>query len=226
MKRALSLSASEGQAYFASRNGLVSSSAMRLSHWSSGKSTTGSTCWMPAFATTTSRPPKRSTPASTASRFPSRVVRSAANGSPGPPSSGFRSTASTSKPSDASFSAAASPIPLAAPVTMALGMFGSYPRRRGPRLLALVSEPGRKLWEPPKELREGSAMCAFMRERGFESYDELWQWSVDELEEFWGALWERFEVQASKPYDEVLAKREMPGAKWFPGAELNYAEHV
>jgi acetoacetyl-CoA synthetase len=89
-----------------------------------------------------------------------------------------------------------------------------------------VSEPGRKLWEPSREEREASAMYDFMRERGFDSYDDLWQWSVDEVEEFWGALWERFDIQTSKPYDEVLAKREMPGAKWFPGAELNYAEHV
>src|SRR3954449_10364919 len=226
MKRAPSLSASEGQAYFASRNGLVKRSAIRLSHWSSGKSATGATCWMPAFATTTPRPPKRSTAASTDSRLPSRVVRSAAKGAPGPSSSGSRSTASTSKPSDSSFAAAAWPIPLAAPVTRALGMPARYPWRRGPRLRAFMAEPGRKLWEPSRELREGSAMFAFMRERGFDSYDELWQWSVDEIEEFWSALWESCEVQSSKPYDEVLAKREMPGAKWFPGAELNYAEHV
>ena len=89
-----------------------------------------------------------------------------------------------------------------------------------------MTEPGRLLWEPPRELREDSAMCAFMRERGFDDYDALWKWSVEEPEEFWGALWELFEIQASKPYDEVLGKREMPGAEWFPGAELNYAEHV
>ena len=69
-------------------------------------------------------------------------------------------------------------------------------------------------------------MCAFMRERGFDDYDALWKWSVEEPDEFWGALWELFEIKASKPYDEVLGKREMPGAEWFPGAELNYAEHV
>jgi len=89
-----------------------------------------------------------------------------------------------------------------------------------------VTEPGRLLWEPPRELREDSAMCAFMRERGFDDYDALWKWSVEEPDEFWGALWELFEIKASKPYDEVLGKREMPGAEWFPGAELNYAEHV
>ena len=69
-------------------------------------------------------------------------------------------------------------------------------------------------------------MCRFMRWRGFDSYEQLWQWSVDDLEGFWGALWEHFDVQSSKPYERVLGKREMPGAEWFRGAELNYAEHI
>ena len=43
---------------------------------------------------------------------------------------------------------------------------------------------------------------------------------------FWASLWEFFDIQSSKPYQAVLARREMPGAEWFPGAELNYAEHV
>jgi acetoacetyl-CoA synthetase len=89
-----------------------------------------------------------------------------------------------------------------------------------------VSESGRLLWEPPRELREESAMCAFMQERGLDDYDALWKWSVEEPDEFWAALWDLFEIKASKPYDEVMGKREMPGAEWFPGAELNYAEHV
>jgi acetoacetyl-CoA synthetase len=85
---------------------------------------------------------------------------------------------------------------------------------------------GQLLWEPSEEVRERSEMARFMRERGFGSYDELWRWSVEDLEGFWGALWERFAVQASKPYERVLGRREMPGAEWFSGAELNYAEHV
>jgi len=89
-----------------------------------------------------------------------------------------------------------------------------------------VAEEGVLLWEPSAELRERSAMCRFMRERGFDSYAQLWRWSVDDLEGFWGALWEHFDVRASKPYQQVLGTREMPGAEWFPGARLNYAEHV
>ena len=57
-------------------------------------------------------------------------------------------------------------------------------------------------------------------------YTELWRWSVDDLESFWGALWDYFRVQASAPYARVLGSRAMPGAEWFPGARLNYAENV
>jgi acetoacetyl-CoA synthetase len=57
-------------------------------------------------------------------------------------------------------------------------------------------------------------------------YDELWQWSVSELESFWGAAWEYFGIRAHAPYEQVLSARELPGAKWFTGARLNYAEHA
>ena len=63
-----------------------------------------------------------------------------------------------------------------------------------------------------------------MRARGFSDYHELWRWSVDDLEGFWGALWDWFEVEAS--YDRVLGSRDMPGAEWFSGASLSYAEQL
>src|SRR5919198_6706302 len=87
---------------------------------------------------------------------------------------------------------------------------------------------GQLLWEPSPEAIERARMTDYMRGlgRGFETYDELWRWSVDDLEGFWGSLWDYFEVQASRPYGRVLGRREMPGAEWFPGAELSYAEHV
>src|SRR4029453_1573471 len=50
--------------------------------------------------------------------------------------------------------------------------------------------------------------------------------SVTDLEGFWATVWEYCGIRASKPYERVLRKREMPGAEWFPGAELNYAEHI
>jgi acetoacetyl-CoA synthetase len=57
-------------------------------------------------------------------------------------------------------------------------------------------------------------------------YHELWRWSVDELEAFWAGIWQFFHVEASKPYERVLGRREMPGAEWFPGARLSYAQHA
>jgi len=75
-------------------------------------------------------------------------------------------------------------------------------------------------------------MTRYMRwlaaERGqsFDDYGALWEWSVTELEDFWTSIWDFFEVQASAPYSKVLPERVMPGARWFEGAELNYAEHI
>jgi acetoacetyl-CoA synthetase len=91
---------------------------------------------------------------------------------------------------------------------------------------------GEKLWEPSAEAIERSQMTRFMRwlaaERGVDAgdYAELWKWSVDELEDFWASIWDYFEVISSGPRPEVLAERAMPGARWFEGAELNYAEHI
>src|SRR3954449_13339636 len=66
------------------------------------------------------------------------------------------------------------------------------------------------------------------RERGLSlaDYGQLWQWSVDDLEGFWSAIWGFFEVQADGDPEPVLGSREMPGAEWFPNTALNYAEHV
>ena len=60
----------------------------------------------------------------------------------------------------------------------------------------------------------------------FETYDELWRWSVDDLRGFWGALWEFADVRSTTPYTAVLETEAMPGTQWFPGATLNYAEHA
>ena len=87
------------------------------------------------------------------------------------------------------------------------------------------------MWTPPADVRETTQLGRYLnwlREtHGIDhaGYDELWRWSVDDLEGFWGSIWDWCEVQVSKPYERVLGKREMPGAEWFPGAELNYAEH-
>jgi acetoacetyl-CoA synthetase len=83
---------------------------------------------------------------------------------------------------------------------------------------------GTLLWEPPARLREDSHMARFMADRGAADYAELWRWSVEDLEGFWAAIWERFDV--GSPYERVLADASMPGAVWFPGARLNYAERL
>ncbi|MEV2231093.1 acetoacetate--CoA ligase [Streptomyces phaeochromogenes] len=57
-------------------------------------------------------------------------------------------------------------------------------------------------------------------------YAALHRWSVDELDTFWKAVTEWFDVRFSTPYARVLGDRSMPGAQWFPGATLNYAEHA
>jgi acetoacetyl-CoA synthetase len=66
------------------------------------------------------------------------------------------------------------------------------------------------------------------RERGvvLSGYDELWSWSVTELEQFWDAIWAFYRVEASAPPRAVLSGRAMPGARWFEGAQLSYARHV
>jgi acetoacetyl-CoA synthetase len=96
----------------------------------------------------------------------------------------------------------------------------------------MSSSAPERLWQPPSELVEASRLAEFMGwlevERGlrFDSYDELWRWSVGDLDAFWGSIWDFFEVGADGERTAVLASREMPGAEWFPGTSLNYAEHV
>ena len=88
------------------------------------------------------------------------------------------------------------------------------------------------LWEPPADLRESTQIGRFMGfaehrcNQRFGGYDDLWRWSVEDLDGFWGSVWDFFEIRAHVGYDTVLASREMPGAVWFPGARLNYAEHL
>jgi acetoacetyl-CoA synthetase len=85
---------------------------------------------------------------------------------------------------------------------------------------------GEVLWKPP--LDGTTAIERLMAERGFDpaDYDGLWRWSVDDLEGFWAAVWSRCGVRASLPYERVLSSEDMPGARWFEGARLSYAEHA
>ncbi|MBA2693407.1 MAG: acetoacetate--CoA ligase [Rubrobacter sp.] len=91
---------------------------------------------------------------------------------------------------------------------------------------------GKLLWKPSESFRKNSRIAAYMRwleeEKGhsFGDYGSLWEWSATDLEGFWESVWEYCDVSASKPYERVIGKRGMPGAEWFPGAELNYAENI
>ena len=93
--------------------------------------------------------------------------------------------------------------------------------------------PGpRVLWTPPPDVRETTEIGRYLtwleHERGlvFADYDALQRWSVTDLPAFWSSVWDFFEVKAHAPYSTVLASDEMPGATWFPGARLNFAEHL
>jgi acetoacetyl-CoA synthetase len=97
-----------------------------------------------------------------------------------------------------------------------------------------MGSDAKPLWEPSPERRERATITRYARwlrdERGVDlpddDYQALWQWSVDELDEFWASIWDFFEVEAETPYQRVLGNREMPGAEWFTGARLNYAQHT
>jgi len=100
-------------------------------------------------------------------------------------------------------------------------------------MAAMSAEAARTpLWTPTSEWCERAEMTRFMRWAGerrghpFADYAELWRSSVEEVEEFWAGIWEFCGVRASRPYERVLDSREMPGARWFAGAELNYAENL
>ena len=88
------------------------------------------------------------------------------------------------------------------------------------------------LWRPDAERIERATITGYARwleqTRGLDlpDYASLWEWSTTDLEGFWASIWERFDVRASTPYERVLGSRAMPGAEWFPGARLNYAEHA
>lgn len=88
------------------------------------------------------------------------------------------------------------------------------------------------LWSPSRDLQEATNLWAYMawlrttRGLEFASYDDVWRWSVAHVEDFWASIWDYFQIQSNTSYSQVLAERRMPGAQWFPGASLNYVEHV
>ena len=91
---------------------------------------------------------------------------------------------------------------------------------------------GKILWTPTPERYEASTMAQFARFIGetrelvFEDYNAMWRWSVDDLEGFWNAIWDFFDVRASVRPEKMLVKRQMPDMEWGTGAALNYAENI
>jgi acetoacetyl-CoA synthetase len=88
------------------------------------------------------------------------------------------------------------------------------------------------LWTPSAARIEQSRLHDYMRwlerekEQAFADYGSLWQWSVDHLEDFWASIWEYFDIRSSAPCQSVLDAHKMPGATWFAGARLNFAQHM
>ncbi|MFJ7747900.1 acetoacetate--CoA ligase [Peribacillus sp. NPDC097295] len=91
---------------------------------------------------------------------------------------------------------------------------------------------GEIIWEPTQHQIKETGLTQYANwlkdKKGleFDDYQELWKWSVDELEEFWASIWEYCDVIVTRKYDTVLADETMPGAKWFEGSRLNYAENA
>lgn len=93
-------------------------------------------------------------------------------------------------------------------------------------------QEGDLLWQPTAEVIENSNLMRYMRwlnaHKGLNlaTYPELWQWSIEHLETFWESLWQFFDLKYSAQWVTPLTERKMPGAQWFMGARLNYAENI
>jgi acetoacetyl-CoA synthetase len=88
------------------------------------------------------------------------------------------------------------------------------------------------LWQPSQDAIATTNLTRYMRwleseaYGSFQGYQELWAWSVRELDRFWESIWRFHDVRALRPYDAIREGTGMPGTTWFPGAQLNYAQHM
>ena len=104
--------------------------------------------------------------------------------------------------------------------------------KQGPTELASIEQGFLLRPAPPKEQWPESLMGRFLqgveRKHGavFDDYEDAWRWSVEHLEDFWAEVWDFFGLISHSPHTAVLETRTMPGATWFPGATLNYTEHI
>jgi acetoacetyl-CoA synthetase len=89
------------------------------------------------------------------------------------------------------------------------------------------------LWTPSQSRKDQANMTRFMEKvngrhhLNLQTYSELYKWSIENIQDFWASLWDFADVKASKPYDQVIDDlKKFPGAKWFPGTRLNFAENL
>ncbi len=90
---------------------------------------------------------------------------------------------------------------------------------------------GQRLWSPSPEFARNSNLARYLTwlaERGIthEGYEELRRWSVERPDAFWASIWDYFAIDSAQPYERVRSADPMPGTRWFPGARVNFAEHV
>src|SRR6056300_404342 len=90
----------------------------------------------------------------------------------------------------------------------------------------------KKLWEGSTAFKENSHLFDYKiwleqkHNLYFDSYDDLWQWSVSHIKDFWESIWHYFNVLSYGEYKSVLSMTSMPDFNWFDGVKLNYAEHI
>ena len=89
------------------------------------------------------------------------------------------------------------------------------------------------LWIPSEDKIKNANLTRFLtyvnkkHQKDFRTYAELYQWSIENIPDFWARFWEFADIKASRGYDQVVDDvRKMPGAKWFSGARLNFAENL
>ena len=92
--------------------------------------------------------------------------------------------------------------------------------------------PTHKLWEPSDSFIENSHLQIYKKwlkqnhNLEFSTYQDLWQWSITEVEDFWESIWNYFNVISHSSYTDVLSSYNMPKCKWFEGSKISYAEHL
>src|SRR5699024_2165324 len=93
-------------------------------------------------------------------------------------------------------------------------------------------QEGQVLWEPPNTVKQTANIIKFMdqlnKEKNIklEDYQDLWEWFVNYLEDYWKFIWDYFNVKYSVDYDEVLKGSSLIETKWFMGSKLNYVENI